>query len=143
MAGLSYIEVLIATALIAITLVPAIEALTPALQGAAIHESCYRPAVPPGRPSGNACWPNRSAALDAEAVAINDPNVASTVYSDAAGATNRRLVYLSRYDADNADADNDFFTGMDAGLVWIRVELARDDAGHGKPDQRRMNRMDS
>ena len=39
MAGLSYIEVLLATALIAITLVPAMEALTPALQGAAIHES--------------------------------------------------------------------------------------------------------
>ena len=56
-------------------------------------------------------------------MAINNPTVASTVYSDAAGATNRRLVYLSRYDADNADGDNDFFTGMDAGLVWVRVEL--------------------
>ncbi len=122
MAGLSYIEVLIATALIAITLVPAIEALTPALQGAAIHESStvqqFHLAA-----RLEALLAEPFAALDAEAVAINNPNVASTVYSDTVGATNRRLVYLSRYDADNADGDNDFFTGTDAGLIWIRVEL--------------------
>ncbi len=122
MAGLSYIEVLIATALIAITLVPAMEALTPALQGAAIHESSsVQQFHLAARLETLLAEP--FAALDAEAVAINDPTVASTVYSDAAGVANRRLVFLSRYDADNADADNDFYTGMDAGLVWLRVEI--------------------
>jgi hypothetical protein len=122
MAGLSYIEVLLATALIAITLVPAMEALTPALQGAAIHESQSAQQFHlAARLETLLAEP--FASLDAEAVAINDPSVASTIYSDAAGDRNRRLVYLSRYDADNADADNDFFTGMDEGLVWLRVEI--------------------
>ena len=33
------------------------------------------------------------------------------------------LVYLSLYDGDNADADDDPFTGTDADLLWIRVEI--------------------
>ena len=37
---------------------------------------------------------------------------------------NRRLVYLSRYDADNADGNGNFFdAGMDEGLLWVRVEI--------------------
>ena len=39
MAGLTYVEVLIATALIAVTLLPAIDALKPATQGMSIHEA--------------------------------------------------------------------------------------------------------
>ena len=123
MDGLSYIELLIATALIAITLVPAIEALTPALQGSAIHESStVQQFHLAARLETLLAEP--FAALDAEAQAINNPAVASAVYSDAAGAVNRRLVYLSRYDADIADGDNNFFTGKDAGLIWLRVRLA-------------------
>ena len=34
------------------------------------------------------------------------------------------LVYLSRYDGDNADGDNDGFTGTDADLSWIRAAIA-------------------
>ena len=64
--------------------------------------------------------------LDAEALAVNDPNL-PTSYSEIlpplGGRTLNRQVYLSRYDADNADNDDDFFTGIDAGLLWIRVEL--------------------
>jgi hypothetical protein len=123
MAGLTYVEVLIATALITITLVPAIEALKPATLGMSIHETqtvqhyeltamleevLARPFTE----------------LDDEAVAISNPTVPSAVYSDPAGQANRRLVYLSRYDADNADGNSDFFdAGMDEGLLWLRVEL--------------------
>jgi hypothetical protein len=63
--------------------------------------------------------------LDTEAVAIGDPTVASTVYSDPTTEADRRLVYLSRYDADNADGNgNPFDAGMDEGLLWVRVEIA-------------------
>jgi hypothetical protein len=50
--------------------------------------------------------------------------VASVNYSDPSTQANRRLVYLSRYDADNADGNGDFFdAGMDAGLLWVRIEF--------------------
>ena len=123
MAGLTYVEVLIATALIAITLIPAIKALAPAAQGMSIHETRtlrhYELTA-----MLEDVLANTFSELDAEAVAINDPTVASTTYSDAPATNNRRLVYLSRYDADNADGNGDFFdAGMDAGLLWVRVEI--------------------
>jgi type II secretory pathway component PulJ len=123
MAGLTYVEVLIATALIAVTLLPAMDALKPATQGMSTHEEqtvrhyaliAMLEAVV-ARPFSE---------LDTEAVTINDPTVASTTYSDAPATNNRRLVYLSRYDADNADGNGDFFdAGMDEGLLWVRVEI--------------------
>jgi len=123
MAGLTYVEVLIATALIAITLIPAMEALRPATQGVSIHETrTLRHYELTAMLEELLARPFTE--LDAEAVAINDPTVASVTYSDLAGQANRRLVYLSRYDADNADGNNNFFdAGMDEGLLWLRVEL--------------------
>jgi hypothetical protein len=58
-------------------------------------------------------------------VAATDAASASvpTSYSDNSGSVNRRVVYLSLYDGDNADADDDPFTGGDAGLMWIRTEI--------------------
>ena len=47
-----------------------------------------------------------------------------SVYSDPSGSTDRRLVFASFYDADNADSDNDPFTGTEPDLLWIRVEMA-------------------
>ena len=46
-----------------------------------------------------------------------------TALSDTAGSADRRLVYISGYDGDNADADNDPATGTDANLFLIRVEI--------------------
>ena len=120
--GLSYIEILIATVLVAVALVPAIEALHPAIQGSGIHEtevSLHYHLM--GRLERVLAEPFVS--LDAEAQALADPTTISATYSDAAASNNRRLVFLSRYDADNADSDNDPFTGIDEGLIWIRVEV--------------------
>ena len=39
------------------------------------------------------------------------------------GTPYRALVYLWRYDGDNADADNDPFTGIDPELLWMKVEI--------------------
>ena len=46
-----------------------------------------------------------------------------SAYSDASGSPDRQLVYVSLYDGDNADADNDPFTGTDPDLLWVRVEI--------------------
>ncbi len=61
-------------------------------------------------------------ALDSEALASGSATTA-TAYSDAAGTADRALVYLARYDLDNADADNNALTGGDAGLLWLRVAI--------------------
>ena len=123
MAGLTYVEVLIATALIAVTLLPAIDALKPATQGMSIHEvHTVRHYALTALLEDVLARPFSE--LDDEAVAIGDPTVASATYSDPAGPANRRLVYLSRYDADNADGNGNFFdAGIDEGLLWVRVEI--------------------
>ena len=41
-------------------------------------------------------------------------------------------MYLSRYDGDDADGDGDPFTGTDATLLWVGVQL------EGKPQMLEM-----
>ena len=126
MAGFTYIEVIVATALIVISLVPALDALSIGVKAGTVHESTtvdhyYLTA----RLEELLSEPWNE--LDAEALAVNNPNTPSAVYSGSVatpdGRTLLRQVYLSRYDADNADADDDFFTGTDEGLLWVKVEL--------------------
>jgi type II secretory pathway component PulJ len=120
--GLTYVEVLIATVLIAVTLIPAMEALTSATQGMSIHEAqTVRHYALTALLEEVLAKPFNE--LDTEAVTINNPNVASTLYSDLAGSSDRRLVYLSRYDADNADGNGNVFDGTDEGLLWVKVEI--------------------
>lgn len=120
--GLTYVEVLIATVLMVVALVPAIDALRPAIQGSGIHQS--ETALHYHLTAGlEDVLARPFATLDTEAQALGDPTVSSALFSDTAGSLNRRLVFLSRYDADNADGDNDQFTGTDEGLIWVRVEV--------------------
>jgi hypothetical protein len=119
--GISYVEVLIAAALIAVSLVPMMDAVRTASISAGVHE--------------NAAVQNLHlvatledvlaepfASLAAAATAAGSESTL-TSYSDLAGSSNRRLVFLSLYDGDNADTDNDPFTGTDQGLMWVRVEI--------------------
>jgi hypothetical protein len=63
------------------------------------------------------------ARLDAAAQLAGGATV-PTRYSDPASAgAAQRLVMISRYDADNADADGNPFTGTDQGLMWIEVRI--------------------
>lgn len=120
-AGLSYVEVLVATVLVAVSIAPALTALNTGLSASATHEShvadhyhlTAKIEEVLAQPFGD---------LDAAASAAGDPSV-PTSYSDPAGADRRRLVFLSRYDGDNADGDDDPFTGADEGLLWLRVEI--------------------
>ena len=122
MAGLTYVELLIATLLIVVALVPAIDALRPAVQGSGINQS--ETALHYHLIAGlEDVLAGPFGELDSEAQALGDPTVSSALLSDTAGSTDRRLVYLSLYDADNADGDNNPFTGIDEGLIWVRVEV--------------------
>ena len=73
------------------------------------------------------------------AAATAGSSTTASSYSDTAGNAQRRVVYLSFYDAANTDADNDPFTILDANsdadnnpytgsdvvidLLWLRVEI--------------------
>lgn len=121
--GVSYIEVLVASAIIAVSLVPAMEALNASMKSSQLSETAQQ---------RNFLLTDKYEevlaqsfdALDAEAESLANQTTPSPVFSDPAGVPNRRLVYLQRYDADNVDNDNNPFTGGDAGLCWVRVEIA-------------------
>lgn len=126
MTGLAYIEILLAILLITITLVPALEALQPAVDGAGIHEDRLADHYQlTGRLEELLTEPFDD--LDDAATAAGDrftPSTYSDVVTQPDGRQLTRNVFLSRYDIDNADADNDPFTGIDDGLLWVRVEFA-------------------
>lgn len=127
MAGFSYVEVLISVVLIAIVLVPAMEALQPGMAASGIHEIIaedhYRLT---GKMEEVLAEP--FADLDAAAITAGSPTTATLSYSDIFTYPNGRQitrnVFIAQYDGDNADSDNDPFTGTDIGLLWVQVEIA-------------------
>jgi type II secretory pathway pseudopilin PulG len=121
--GFSYMELLVATLLIAIMLVPALDAMQSGIQGSGIHtqlaQNQYRMI---SKMEQTLALPFSELLQQADLVA--DPKVLIPApFSDAAGTASRRLVFLSRYDGDNADGDKDPFTGTDTGLLWVRVTI--------------------
>jgi len=123
--GISYIEVLIAVLLILMTLVPMMDAMQGAMSSAGAHEeAAVRHAHLVAKMEDVLGEPYSS--LEAAAIAATQGNGSSTnpsSYSDQSGAINRRLVFLSFYDGDNADADDDPFSDMEPDLMWVRVEI--------------------
>ena len=133
--GLTYVEVLVATVLLAIVLVPAIEALHTGLLGSRVQATVLseRYSVLARMESVLA---EPFASLTAAAANAGDAKT-PTSYSDPAGPADRLLVFIALYDADNADGDNDVFTIPDPnvdgdnnpytgylGLLWVRTEVA-------------------
>ena len=119
--GFSYAEALLAVTVLALALVPALEALQTAFNGATVQEEVV-------------IWQQRIASrmedvLSEPFTALTDAAQAAgdettpTGYSDAAGGPDRVVVFLSAYDGDNADSDNDPFTGTDDGMLWVRVAI--------------------
>ena len=119
--GLTLVEVLVAVVLLAVMLLPAITALQTGIVGADVHSdvatSHYRLTS-----ELEQLLAEPFADLSDAAQAAGAANV-PTSYSEPAGPPGRLIVYLSFYDGDNADADNDPFTGTEADLVWISVEI--------------------
>jgi len=120
-AGLTLVEVLVAVVLLTILIVPAMRALQTSVVGADVHGNVS---------AAHYRLTSRVEELLAEpftdlsdaAIAAGAPTTATT-YSDAAGPPGRLLVYLSLYDGDNADTDDNPFTGTDPDLLWIRVDV--------------------
>ena len=119
--GLMYIEVLVAVLVLAICLPAALNALTSAARAAAVErQTVARRYRLNGLMEQMLATPH--ATLDAAGIAAGGSAVATSL-SDPGGTIERRLVFIARYDADNADADGNRFTGGDAGLLWIRVSI--------------------
>jgi len=116
--GLSYVEVLVATLLIAIALVPMMEALQPGLQGSEIHrqQNEIHFAL---RGKLESVLAEPFASLDAAAT-VAGAHTTATAYSDLA-ATIPHEVFIWRYDVDNADNDDDPYTGGEADMLWLRI----------------------
>lgn len=127
-----------ATVLLVVALVPMLDALQTGIQGAAIHESIATDHYQLVAVTEEVLAEPFTNLLTAAAVAGNR-NTPATSYSDVAGTPQRRLVYLSFYDAGNSDGDNDPFTILDANtdadnnpytgtdvdisLLWLRTEI--------------------
>lgn len=114
--GMSYVELLIAAAIIAISVIPISEALQTSMKVAstdidatAVH---YRIV---GRLETVLAEPFAVLALQ-----VAGPTTASS-YSDPVATPNRLLVYIAEYDVDNADLDDNVFTGGESELLWVQV----------------------
>lgn len=119
--GLTLVEVLVTVVLLGILLVPAMRALQTGIVGADVHANVtahhYRLT---SRLEEILVEPFVD--LSDAAIAAGSPTTPSS-YSEAAGSPGRLTVFLSFYDGDNADADNDPFTGTDSDLLWIRIDI--------------------
>lgn len=133
--GLTYVEIMIATVLIAIALVPAIDALYTGSLASDVYEAGSTEHYATLARMEEVLAEPQSLLIDAAAAAGNQ-NTPSAYYSDTGGTLNRRLVYVALYDADDADGDGDVFTVLDpnldgdndpytgyTGLLWVRVEV--------------------
>ena len=108
------------TVLLAILLVPAINALQTSAVGADVHRDLANDHFRLTSRMEELLAESFSD-LEAAALTAGSPTV-ETIYSEASGTPGRLVVYLSPCDGNNADGDNDLFTGTDDGILWIRVE---------------------
>ncbi len=114
--GLSYIEVLIATILVAVSLVPAVEALRGGIFGASLHQDAAANHYEL-KAKMEEVLAEPYALLDAAALAAGTEKT-PTSYSDPSGSSKRRLVFLSRYDPSTQG-----FTTLDSGVLWVHVRF--------------------
>ncbi len=117
--GFSYIEALIATFIIGLSLVPAIEALQSGSQGAAINtqQNIDRPLL--ASKMEQLLASDYSQLADAAVDPTTPSSLSDTVVSSD-GRSLQRQVYLAFYDGETGD----LFAGAETGLLWLRVELA-------------------
>lgn len=133
-AGLSYIEVVVAMALILLALVPMLDSIGAGLIATELNLDVTAEHF---RVSGRLeeILAEPYGALLSAAAAAGNRSVPSG-YSDAPGTQARRLVYVALYDPENQDGDGDPFTVPDpdadgdadpftsyAGLLWVRVNI--------------------
>lgn len=125
-AGFTYIEVIIAVAVLAVCLAPAMEALrsSTALLGIQATMSIDNYAL---LSKTEDVLKENFTNLDLAAAAAGSPTT-PTSYSDVFTTTDGRQltrnVYIWSMDGDNADLDSNIFTGTDPGILYIKVAIA-------------------
>jgi len=128
--GFSYVEVLVAMFILAMAIVPAMEAIQSGIQGADIHNSLTRQHYALIKRIEEIKASSYGSLLTA-AKTVSNANTSSN-FSDPAGQTDRILVFLALYDADadpftlidpDNDTDSDLYTGDTSNLLWIKVKL--------------------
>ena len=128
--GFSYVEVLVAIFILAIAIVPAMEAIQTGIRGAGIHESLTRQHYALIKRMEEVQADSYINLLSSAQTAGNA--TAPSSYSDTAGQTDRVLVFLALYDADadpftlvdpDNDGDGDVYTGDTSNLLWLSVAL--------------------
>jgi len=119
--GLTYVEILIATLLLVIGLVPALDALRNAVLGTGSNDGYV---VAQHRLYGQLeeLLVEPFSDLDEAAQAAGSPTTPTT-YSEPGGTPGRMLVFIARYDGDNADGDTNPMTGGDEGLLWVQAAI--------------------
>ena len=119
--GFAYLEVIVAIILIAVALIPALDALQSGVQASSVLAEGNSVALH---------LQEKMQIVIAEpleslqrVVPASNPATTPSAYSDASGSTNRRLVYLAHFDgATNA------VTASASGLVWVKVMI--EGSGH-------------
>ncbi len=128
--GFSFIEVLVAIVLMAITIIPAMEAIQTGLKGNELHVSVTSQYYALQSRMENMLAEDYDDLLTGAQTAGS--NSVATSFSDASGSTDRIIVYLALYDADadpfviadpNTDGDSDVYTGDTSDMMWINVVL--------------------
>ena len=118
--GVSYVEILIVIILIVVALVPMLNSLQAGLQGASLFQKKSKAHhVLTGKLENILAEPFDD--LDSAAIA-SGAHTSPTTYSDLTAPVPFN-VYLWRYDVDNADSDNNEFTGGEEDLLWVKVSL--------------------
>jgi hypothetical protein len=121
MRGFSYVEILLSVTLVAVLLVPALEALQAAIAG--------RPSVA-AMPGSLAAQSKMEEVLAAPFAKIygetyvaggNTAASVSALFSDASGTPNRRVVTIYRY-----DASTKALSSADTGLAYVSVYYEAD-----------------
>lgn len=122
--GFSYAEVLLSVVLLGILLVPALQALNTAISGSTGNLSARQLAL---RSKTEEVLSRPFSALDAETQppGTNTTTSVSATFSDAAGATDRRVVVLYRY-----DAATNALSPTDKGLLYVSVYYEADGSAH-------------
>ncbi len=137
--GLSIVEVMLSLIILGVAIIPALDSIRSGLQVAVVNEDIILKH-----------YSLLSKMNEIKATPFDDLLAAAelagsystaSIYSDASGVESRHLVYLSFYDAENSDADNNVFTIADVdtdgdnnpytyppteyplSLLWVSIEI--------------------